>query len=111
MANLTSSDSSSSDESSSGSGRTSSPAGSTSRWTEAELPGPSARDPMSAVADEEVEVVMVDDEPGDFAESRPVQLPSSYRLGRSQVTEEALNGYMVEGLIILEVREACRAPG
>lgn len=51
------------------------------------------------------------DELGDFAESGPARLPSSYHLGRSQVTEDVLDGYVEEGLISSEVRLACRVPG
>lgn len=76
------------------------------------MAGPSGRQPTTAVVDEEVEVIVVDeDEPSDFAESGSAQLSSSYRLSRSQVTEDVLDGYMVEGLISPEVRLACRAPG
>lgn len=61
--------------------------------------------------EEDVEVVVVDDDkPGECAESGPTRLPSSYRLGRSCVTEETLDRFVEDGLLSLDVRLGCRAP-
>lgn len=60
----------------------------------------------------DVEVVVIDEEEvGDFVESGALRLPSSYRLGRSQVTEVVLDDYVKDGLISPVVHRACRAPG
>lgn len=39
------------------------------------------------------------------------RLPPSYRFGRSRVTEEVLDQFVVEGLFSSGVRQGCRAPG
>lgn len=66
----------------------------------------------TASGEEDVEVVILDDEEaGKGAESSPGNVGSSYHLGRSQVTESALDSYVVEGLLSSAARDACRAPG
>lgn len=77
-----------------------------------DLVGTSGHRSESALAEEEVEVVILDEEEvGEGAETIPGDVPSSYRLGRSRVTEETLDSYVVEGLLNPDAREACRGPG
>lgn len=110
MASTSSSGTSSSSKASSGATRSSTVPEASLCCEDVVVEVPSEVRTMATGADEDVEVVVIDEEPGDFSESGSARLPSNYQLSRSQVTEEILDEYVKDGLMSPAVRLACRAP-